>query len=77
MTVVERLYEEVMALSPAEREQLIELFWANPVHPTAERQDAWIAEGERRMREVEAGAEMIPGEIVHERMWSKIRAARD
>lgn len=77
MTTVERLYEEFMALSEAEHEELIELLWANPVHPTAERQSAWIAEGERRMREVEAGAKTVPGEIVHERMWSKIRAARD
>ena len=77
MTTVERLYEELLALDDHEREQFIELLWSMPVRPTPERQSAWIAEAERRMREVEAGAKLTPGDIVHERMWARIRAARD
>ncbi|HMO54375.1 MAG TPA: addiction module protein [Tepidiformaceae bacterium] len=77
MSTVERLYEEVMALTDEERESFIALLWSTPPAPTEEWKAVWVEECKRRLDEIESGAELIPGELVHERMWARVRAAQD
>jgi len=76
MTTVERLVEEVLALTPEEREELLARVDLDRVRFTDEQMRAWDEEAGRRAAAVANGAPTIPWETVRERMFERIRAAK-
>ncbi len=73
MTTAERLLQEAMQLTSDERELLaVELFASLDKEPGYD--EAWGAEIERRMKEIDDGTvEMIPWSEVRKRMSERVR----
>jgi hypothetical protein len=76
MTTVERLYEEVMALSDDEREALITRIEIARFEIPPEVLDSWDREAEGALEAMEAGEPTIPWEKVRARMYERLNAAR-
>lgn len=68
----QKLFEEAMRLEPQERAALTGLL-IESLEPDSEEgvEQAWVAEIERRMAEVDSGAvQTIPWEELRARLWS-------
>jgi putative addiction module component (TIGR02574 family) len=73
----QELFEEAMGLDPDERAALTGLL-IESLEPTAEEgvEQAWLAEIERRMAELDSGsAEMIPWDKLKARLYDSSRAS--
>ena len=75
MSTVERLYEEVMALTEAEREALLSRIESDRLSISPELLAEWVREAKERLRRIDEGEPTIPWEVVRARMYERIRAA--
>ena len=75
MTTVERLYDEVLALSEAEREELLVRLGLARLQLPEKALREWDAEADEAEDEVDAGAATIPWETVRAKMRARIDAA--
>ena len=79
-TTAQPVFEMALSLPPASRAELAEMLWSSlPDEPIespldADIRAAWLAEANRRMKEVEQGkVELIPGQDVIERLRARMQ----
>jgi putative addiction module component (TIGR02574 family) len=73
----QKLYEEAMRLDPKERAELTGLL-IESLEPESESgvEEAWIAEVERRVAELDSGAvKTIPWDELRSKLYAKLNAA--
>jgi putative addiction module component (TIGR02574 family) len=73
----QKLYEEAMRLDPKERAELTGLL-IESLEPESESgvEEAWIAEVERRIAELDSGAvKTIPWDELRSKLYAKLNAA--
>lgn len=73
----QKLYEEAMRLDPSERAELTGLL-IESLEPESESgvEEAWIAEVERRVAELDSGAvKTIPWDELRAKLYAKLNAA--
>lgn len=76
MTTVERLYDEVLALSDHDREALLTRLELARLNATVDMLDEWDREAEEAEAEVTAGATTVPWSVVRAKMRGRIDASR-
>ena len=76
MTTVERLYDEVLALSDREREALLTRLELARIGVSVDVLEAWDKEAAEAEAEVAAGAATVPWSVVRAKMRGRIEASQ-